>query len=109
MSKIEVGSLDSLDLLKKDSYMGFSNRVYRFVVDIPLEYVQRKEPGPLMAFNVNHKDFYEVLLAAKRSFLNYIYGDRANVTVEVAEAYISLAFRDLKKVQNSFLIVNDEE
>jgi len=109
MGRIEATALTSVEQIKYDQYEGFSNKVYRFVVEIPLDFIQRREPGPLMAFNVSEKNFYEVLLAAKRAYTNFVAGGKANITVEVAEAYVSLAFRDLKKVKGAYVITQDSD
>ena len=103
---VEAKSVTLADL-RQDSYEGFSNTIYRFTIEVPLDFLQRYEPGPLMAFNVTHKDLYEVMLGAKRAYTNSIVNGTANITIEIGDAYLPLALRDLKKVNGAYVLIPD--
>lgn len=104
--RIEVKDV-SLGDLEKSHTQGFIGKIYLVNLEVPVEFLQRKEPGPLMAFNVNHKELYDFLLGAKRTYLTRISDDTALLSVELGEGYLPINLDDLKKVQGAVLVIED--
>lgn len=107
MLKVEAENV-SLENLRQNSEDGFTNKIYRFVMEIPLEYLQRTETGALMAFNVTERNLTDFMLGVKRAYINSVDSGIANVSVEIGEPYLDLALRDLNKVKGVVVLIPEE-
>jgi hypothetical protein len=104
MMKIESKDIN-LEDLKLDCYSGFFGSVYRILLEVPADYIQRADEGTLMAFNVTHTKFYDFMLGVKKAYVSSVTDGVATIEVEIGESYLSLALRDLNKVKGAFVLI----